>query len=143
MKIKYSCYKYAPETAAASVNGIKLDLNNTNIGYLIATGRTAEAEKELKKLYRRTIKAPTNYIYAFFAKDSKQFYYIAWLNFSAADTIERRLHCYKELKHHLQRNPIEIRTEAGHITPTGASAPEVKTITIPIDFRKCKKIKLI
>ena len=50
MKIKYSCYKYAPETAAASVNGLKLNLNNTNIGVLIAAGNHAEAEKELKRV---------------------------------------------------------------------------------------------
>lgn len=142
MKISYSCYKYAPETAAASVNGIKLNLNNTMIGTLIATGHKAEAEKELKKLYRKTIKTENNYIYVFFAENSKQFYYVSQLYFKANADLKSRLYCYKELKHHLQAHPIEIITESGHITPTGSKKPEIKKEVVKIDFSKCKKLKI-
>ena len=142
MKIKYSCYKYAPETAAASVNGLKLNLNNTNIGYLIAIGNQAEAEKELKRLYRQTIKEENKYIYAFFVKNSKQFHYITALNFSQSASLDTRLYCYKELKHYLKNNPQEITTESGFISPSGATTPEIKKEYIQIDFNKCKKIKI-
>lgn len=143
MKIKYSCYKYAPETAAASVNGLKLNLNNTNIGVLIATGNHAEAEKELKKLYRKEIKKETNYIYAFFNANNKDFYYIECLNFKANADIESRLYCYKELKHHLQAHPVEIVTESGHIIPGATERPEIKKESAKINFKKCKKIKIV
>lgn len=142
MKISYTCYKYAPETARATVNGIKLNLDNTMIPELIATGRKAEAEKELKKLYRRTLKADNNYIYAFFAENSTQFYYISCLNFKANADIKSRLYCYKELKQHLKANPIEIITESGHISPIAAEDPEVKKEIVKIDFKKCRKIKI-
>lgn len=143
MIIKYSCrYKYAPETAAASVNGLKLDLYNTKIGVLIACNQTEEAEKELKKLYRKQITKQNKYIYAFFAKSSNDFYYISNLSFSGNDDINQRLYCYKELKNHLKKHAPTFTTESGYITPNGATAPEIKTQQVEIDFSKCKKIKI-
>ena len=140
--IKYSCYKYAPETARATVNGQPVNIAGTMIPQMIATGQKSEAEKALKKAYRKQNAAESSYIYAFFAAGTTQFYYITALRFTAADDIKTRLHCYKELKHHLQNHPQTITTEAGYITPTGKTAPKVTTEQIKIDFKKCKKMKI-
>ena len=142
IKITYSAYKYAPETAKATVNGVNIDLNNTMIPEYITTGQKEKAEAELKKAYRKQTSEKANYIYVFFAKDSKQFYYVSCLNFKADADLRTRLYNYKELKHHLQTHPIEIVTEEGTITPTGASKPEVKKEVVKIDFSRCRKIKI-
>ena len=139
MIIKYSAYKYAPETAAATVNGLQINLQNTMIPSIICSGNHEKARQELKKAYRQQIKKSKKYIYCFFAENSKQFYYIACLSFAESDDINTRLYCYKELKHHLQKNPPAIVTESGHITPTGATAPEVIKEVVKIDFSKVKK----
>lgn len=143
MKIHYSAYKYAPETAGACVNGIKLDLHDTMIGSLICCQNHKEAIKELKKLYRKTIAKENRYLYAFFKKDSKQFYYVECLNFPANASLQERLYNYKELKHHLQNHPIEIIAESGHITPIAAQKPEVKKEVVTIDFSKCRKMRIV
>lgn len=142
MKITYSAYKYAPESAQATINGIKLDLTVSNAGLAICTRSNAEAEAELKKVYRKTIAKDSRFIYVFFAENSKQFYYVACLNFSGKADLAERLRNYKELKHHLQAHPIEIITESGTITPTGASKPEVKKEVVKIDFSRCRKLKI-
>lgn len=142
MKISYSCYKYAPETAAATVNGLKIDLHNTNIGYLIATGNHTEAEKAIKEQYRKHINRENNFTYCFYVSNSNQFYYISQLNFKANADLKSRFYCYKELKHYLQNHPIEITTESGHIIPGSTEKPEVKKEVVKIDFNKCKKIKI-
>lgn len=139
----YCRYKYAPETAGATVNGLKMDLSNTMIQQHIATGHKAEAEKELKKLYRKEISKENKYIYAFFLHNSNQFYYISCLNFTAKDDIKTRLHCYKELKHHLQNNPPEIVPEIGHFIPGTETKPETIKQNVNINFSKCKKIRII
>ena len=142
MIIKYSAYKYAPETAAATVNGVKIDLKNTMIPAYICSGNGEKARQELKKAYRKQIRTANKYIYCFFAENSKQFYYIACLSFGADEDIKSRLYCYKELKHHLQQNPPTITTESGYITPTGATAPKRTTEAAKIDFSKVKKIRI-
>lgn len=141
--IKYSCYKYAPESARVTVNGEKLDLSRTNIPQYIATGNHEKALAAIKTEYRRQAKQPKKYTYIFYRENSKQFYYIACLTFTAADDIQSRLYCYKELKHHLQNHPQTITTEHGHITPTGASKPEIKTEYVKIDFSKCKRVRIV
>lgn len=142
MKIAYSAYKYAPETARATVNGVSIDLHDTMIPEYITTGQKAKAEADLKKAYRKQISKKANYIYIFFAKDSKQFYYVSCLNFKEDADLKTRLYNYKELKHHLQTHPIEIITESGTITPSGAEKPEVNREVVTIDFSKCRKIKI-
>lgn len=142
MIIKYSCYKYAPETARATVNGQPVNIAGTMIPQMIATGHKSEAEKALKKAYRKQNAAENKYIYAFFWENSKQFYYISNLYFKASADLKTRLYNYKELKHHLQNHPQTITTEAGYITPTGRTAPEVKTEQVKIDFSRVYKIRI-
>lgn len=143
MNIKISCYKYAPETARATVNGHPVNITNSMIPQLIATGHREDAVKEIKRIYRKQTAAENKYIYAFFRENSNQFYYIAVLSFGASADIKTRLLCYKELKHYLQANPQTITTESGYITPTGATKPTAKTEQIQINFNKCKKIRVI
>ena len=142
MKITYSAYKYAPETAKATVNGVSIDLHNTMIPEYITTGQKAKAEAELKKAYRKQTSQKASYIYVFFAKDSKQFYYVACLNFKADADLKTRLYYYKELKHHLQANPIEYTIESGKFTPAGGEKPEEKKVTVEIDYSRCRKVKI-
>lgn len=142
MIIKYNCYKYAPETARVFVNGERLNVSNTMIPQYIATGNKEKAIQEIKKQYRKEAAKEQKYIYAFFAKNSKQFYYIAVLNFSEKADLQTRLYCYKELKHHLINNPMEIKTESGYFTPDGATKPETKTEKVELDFSRIAKIKI-
>lgn len=140
--IKYSCYKYAPETARATVNGQPVNIAGTMIPQMIATGQKSEAEKALKKAYRKQNAAENKYIYAFFAAGTTQFYYITALCFTAADDIKTRLRYYKLLKNHLQKHPQTITTESGYFTPNGATEPETKTEQIKIDFSRVYKIRI-
>lgn len=142
INIRYSAYKYAPETARATVNGVNIDLHDTMIPEYIATGQKVKAEAELKKAYRKQASKKASYIYVFFVKDSKQFYYVSCLNFKADADIKTRLYYYKELKHHLQANPIEYTIETGKFSPNGSGAPEVKKVTVNIDFNRCRKMKI-
>lgn len=142
MKITYSAYKYAPESAQASVNNMNIDLHDTMIPNYIVTGQKEKATQELKKAYRKAIATDSRFIYVFFVENSKQFYYVSCLNFSGKADLAERLRNYKELKHHLQTHPIEIVTEEGTITPTGASKPEVKKEIVKIDFSKCRKLRI-
>lgn len=141
-KINFSYYRYSPESAHVTVNGAPLDISNTNIGMLLCCGRHDEARQQIKKAYRKQIMKENNYVFAFFRENSKQFYYIACLRFAANADIKSRLYCYKELKHHMQNQPQTITTESGHVTPYGATAPEVKTEHVKIDFTKCKRLKI-
>ena len=142
-RIKFYGYKYAPESIRVYVNGQKLNTAETMINNYIVEGKRNEAAEAIKKIYRKENSKENNYIYAFFAENSKQFYYISALSFKASDSIMRRLYCFKELKKHLQTYPPTYQTEAGHVTPSGSTAPEVKTEEIKIDFKKLIKLKIV
>lgn len=143
IKIKWKGYKYAPESVRVSANGQRISTDGTNIATKICCGNTAGAMEEIKKKYRQQIRQEKRYTYAYLRENSRQFYYISCLRFSESASIEEKLHCYKELKHHLQRQPVEIITESWHITPTGATAPEVKREPVTIDFSRLAKVQII
>lgn len=142
MKINYHAYKYAPETARASVNGQPVNIRDTAAPLAICTGREAEATAIIKRIYRQDQKKPARYIYAFQDENGKAFYYIHMLSFTASDDIKRRLWAYKELKNHLKKYPPTYTTESGHITPNGATRPEVTTEAARINFNKLLILKI-
>lgn len=141
MKITYSAYKYAPESARASVNGIRLELTSEAKDAICFKSKE-EARAELKKVYRKTIAKEKRFVYVFFKENSKQFYYISVFSFSENASLAERLKEYKNLKYQLQTYPIEITTETGYISPNGASKPEVKKEIVKIDFSRCRKLRI-
>lgn len=141
-RITWSGYKYAPESIKATCNGKKIDAQQNCIAMQICCGNTAGAIEEIKRQYRKGNKKEKRYTYAFFGKGTRQFYYIAYLNFTESADIAERLYNYKELKHHLQDNPFEIITESGHITPDGATTPEINKEVVTIDFSRFLKLRI-
>ena len=142
-KITYSFYRYAPETMNVNVNGLKIDISNTNIAMDIISGNEEKAFADIKRLYRKMVKEENRFLYVFFVKGTKQFKYIECLNFTATATIQERLYNYKELKHYLQAHPETIQTESGSFNPYGNNvATEKKTEVIEIDYSKAKKIRI-
>lgn len=139
-RIIFSGYKGAPEQSRASVNGLKLDISGTKAALYIACNDVEKARQELKREYRKHNRTEKKYIYAFWGENSKQFYYISALTFNKSDDIQSRLYCYKALKHTLQKNPPEIITESGHISPTGAEKPNRETITAKVNYNRLFKI---
>ena len=142
-RIKYSCYRYAPETTRVTVNGESLDVSGTSIPTMICCGNKDKAIEEIKRLFRKEKKKETRYVYAFFEKGGKKFHYISALNFHESDGINEKLYCYKELKHYLMNNPLIINVESGHITPYGTTKPQTKTQKIELDFTKLGKFKIV
>ena len=141
-KIKMSGYTGAPELCAASVNGQPLPIRGTKAAYYIACRNFTKAREEIKRIYRQQNRRTNRYIYAFKDQTTKAFYYIAILSFTESDDIKTRLCCYKELKHHLQKNPPEVVTESGHITPTGAEKPHRETTAAAVNFNALLKVKI-
>ena len=140
--IIFSAYKYAPETARASVNGKPVRIQGTAAPLQICTGKQAEAIQTIKRLYRQETTRETRYIFAYPTEDVRNFYDLTALSFKASEDIAARLYCFKALKNHLKKNPPTFTTEAGHITPNGSTAPEVTTQAAKINFNKLLKIKI-
>lgn len=141
-KIKYSAYKYAPETARATVNGQPVTLQGSAAPLQICTGQHAEAIKTIKRLYRQENAKEARFLYAFKDANTSKFYYISTLYFKASDDINTRLYNYKELKKYLKENPPTYTTESGHITPAGATTPTIKTEAAQINFNKLLIVKI-
>lgn len=140
--ITFNAYKYAPETARATFNGQPVNIRDTAAPLQICTGDTAGAVKTIKRTARQERKKESRFLYAFKDENTNNFYYIRLLSFTASDDINRRLWAYKELKKHLKKYPPTYTTEAGHITPDGATRPEVKTEAAQINFNKLLIIKI-
>ncbi len=141
-KIKFYAYKYAPETARATCNGQPVKIEGTPAPLQICTGKHAEAVKTIKRAARQERNKESRFIYAFMEEGTRKFYYITALSFKASDDIKRRLWAYKELKNHLKKYPPTYTTEAGHVTPEGATKPETTTEAAQIDFTRLLKIKI-
>ena len=142
-KISFYAYKYAPETARATVNGQPVSIQGTAAPLQICTGKHAEAIKTIKRTARQERKKESCFIYAFMEEGTSKYYYITALSFKASDDIKTRLHCFQTLKNYLKKNPPTYTTESGHITPNGSTKPETITEAAQIDFTRLLKIKLI
>lgn len=139
-RVILSGYAGAPEQSRASVNGQRVNISGTAAAHYIAFRDLDKARAEVIRIYRAERRKPKNYIYAFWGENSKQFYYISALTFNKSDDIQSRLYCYKALKHTLQKNPPEIITESGYISPTGAEKPNRETITEKVNYNRLFKI---
>lgn len=140
--IKYNAYKYAPETARATVNGQPIDISGTPAPLQICAGDKNGAIITIKRTYRQENRKESKYIYAFQDVNKDTFYYIRLLSFTGSDDIKRRLWAYKELKNHLKKYPPTYTTESGYITPNGSTKPETTTEAAQIDFTRLLKIKI-
>lgn len=140
--IIFSAYKYAPETARASVNGQPVRIQGTAAPLQICTEKQAEAIQTIKRLNRQDTRSESRYIYAYPTEDGRNFYYITALQFKASDDIAARLYCFKALKNHLKKNPPTFTTEAGHVTPNGSTKPETVTQAARINFNKLLILKI-
>ncbi len=142
IKIKWSGYKYAPESVKITANGQQINPDAQQIKNLICCGKKADAIQAIKREYRKETRKECKYTYAFFAEGSRQYYYIPELYYTAGAGLDERFFFYKRLKNHLQQHKIEITTESGYITPEGSTAPEVKTEYVKIDFSRILKLKI-
>lgn len=141
MLIEYYGYKYAPEQLKIYINNKKYEPLNNTIKYNLLY-HPDKGIQDLKREYRQSQHKQKYITFCFFAENSNNYYYSKQLAANNNNLMDK-LRIYKELKHHLQANPIKYITESGNITPNQAEAPTKTETYIKIDFNRCKKIYFI
>lgn len=144
-------WRTAPEQWSFYLNEkyIPLDHEKRNsLACMCLSGKTKEAEDELKRLLRAEEKKPrvVGKCICFFKKDSDEFYYTQQLRYNPND-IHDALRCYKEWKRYIKskdcilENGYEV-TE-GNFNPFGDNKTETRTVTSVVDLTRCRSISVI
>ncbi len=157
MKRKHECFTYnygwrtAPEQWSFYLNQKRINLNpeiRNTLACLCLSGKIKEAEDELKRLLRKEEKEmECKYItFAFFEKDSKNFFYTQDLKAKPNDIMDRlriyktwKEYIFKENKGYLQ--PFTVKT--GYFSPYGNEDVKTEGIGVEIDKNKCITIKIV
>lgn len=157
MKRKHECFTYnygfrtAPEQWNFFCNKKRINLDSeirNKLACLCLAGKTKEAEDELKRLLRREEKEmECKYVtFAFFEKDSKNFFYTQDLMAKPNDLMDK-LRIYKAWKEYIFKKnkgclqPFTVKT--GYISPYRNKAVKTEDTSVEIDSHKCTTVRFV
>lgn len=148
---KLSCCgpKWSPEQWDFYCNGKRINLNSDKrslLAQLVIGGDEKEAYDRLKRIIRNEEKKDNVRItYAFFGKDSNEFYYTEEL-LARRYNMDEKLRVYKEWKRYIQERGVNLCTYtvgSGYLTPNGMTDETKEEHSIDIDLNRKAIIKII
>jgi hypothetical protein len=147
--IRWSMYRWAPETFRCSVNGKAINLlDPSRIGQLVVAGRTEEAEAEIKRIVRAKNRKKRWVTFGFFGENSATYYFTFQLR-AEDDNLADKLHVYKTWKEECRKKNLRIgRCGSCEITYSeDGTAKLLKTgernVKPRIDLSRPVKIRLV
>ena len=125
MKIKMSCYRYAPESFRCSVDGKPFfPQDPSHFGCLLFAGRGKEAEDEIKRIVRAQRRAPRLVTIGFRSAENPRRYFFTRSLSAREDSLEERLDAFREWKKYILSRDGVVETysvEEGDFVPGKAN----------------------
>ena len=150
INIKYSGYKYAPESFNFFVNGKLYAPCYTQeaaaLAMLIIQGKEKEAADTIKRNIRKGYKKPHYVTIGYFQEGSKSRYFFTRQLYADSNNLTDKLRIYKEYRHFLQSQNCIVNTyevNAGEVAPGKAAAATTTIIEEKADLNRPIIIHLI
>ncbi|MBR4607217.1 MAG: hypothetical protein IKO41_13465 [Lachnospiraceae bacterium] len=141
MKIRWSLYKWAPETFRVSVDGKVLRLEDpSRFGCLAISGKRKELEDEIKRIVRKAWRKPRLLTIAFRGASNPDRYFYTTQLTARADDFDDRLRVFKEWKRYcLEKGCVlttPISVTEGEFVPGAPCKGSVKFVEETVDVKK-------
>lgn len=141
MKIKWSVYKWAPETFRCSVDGRAFALEDpSHWGMLAVSGRVRELEDEIKRLVRASYKKTRLVTIGFRTKENPRRVCFTHQLLAREDTLSSRLYVYREWKRYCAENGCVLTTPVavteGDFVPEKSEKNTVRYVRETVDLHR-------
>ena len=142
--IKYSMYRFAPETFKCSVNGQSLAIEDpSTLGMMFVSGNTKGVDDEIKRIVRKIRTQRRRVTFGFYGKGNNKYFYTRELG-AYDDDLQDKLRIYKEWKRYCLSRDCDLATHtvtSGEFTLNGMKNTKEKESTEIVDITRPIKIR--